>query len=165
MAALYDRLKSPMFTLAAGLLRDRSAAEDAVQESLCRLMRSLRRIQPRCAPQTYLMRIVYNVCIEAMRTRRMSQLQDPQNPAERPLHQASAQPPDVAAMMAERNEALWKVVSRLPDPLRVAVLLRYASGFSNEEAAGILSIQKNAFEVRLHRAMRAMADELTGKPI
>ena len=60
----------------------------------------------------------------------------------------------------EEQEAVWKAVYKLPEQLRIVILLYYMEDFSIKEIAQILHISEGAVQKRLARARREMKEEL-----
>ena len=55
---------------------------------------------------------------------------------------------------------LQRLLDRLPQEQRVAVVLRDVEGLSNEEAAGLLGIGVRNFKSRLHRGRMSLREGL-----
>ena len=71
-ASLLDRYHGPLFRLAMGYLRDRDAAEDAVQETWLQVLAGLDRFEGRSSLKTWIFGILLNVA--RSRRRRESRL-------------------------------------------------------------------------------------------
>jgi RNA polymerase sigma-70 factor (ECF subfamily) len=69
---------------------------------------------------------------------------------------------DVAGSAVTRDEAAraWRVVEGLPDDRRRAIVLRFVNELPTDEIARILGRSEGAVRILLHRALRAVADEL-----
>jgi RNA polymerase sigma-70 factor (ECF subfamily) len=67
------------------------------------------------------------------------------------------------AAAREAVSAAWQAVSRLPEDRRRAVVLRFVDEMSTAEIAAILGRSEGAVRVLLHRALRAVADDLRGQ--
>jgi len=67
--ALIEPLLPPAYRLANGLLHDRHAAEDAVQESALKAWRKIGRLREGSDMRPWFLGIVANECRSAMRTR------------------------------------------------------------------------------------------------
>ena len=65
-----------------------------------------------------------------------------------------APPPDIA---------LWDALSRLPEKLRMPLLLHYMEGFSTDEVARALRVPGTTVRSRMHRARLRLRAELIGK--
>ena len=153
-----------MYTLSVRLLGDPGEAEDAVQEAFRKLLHALRRIEPRCLPRTYLMRVVYNVCVDYLRKKRPGLMPAVGGaPAEALPGRRAPEQPEAGAIRSEEDEMLNKAVTELGEVDRAAVTLRFMLGISNTEAAEILRMSRNTFDQRLHRALRSLRDKLDGR--
>jgi RNA polymerase sigma-70 factor (ECF subfamily) len=53
-------------------------------------------------------------------------------------------------------------ITRLPERERVAVVLVYALGYEQEEAAAVMSVTRGTVATLLHRARRHLAEGLVG---
>ncbi|HEY3131217.1 MAG TPA: RNA polymerase sigma factor [Acidobacteriota bacterium] len=63
----YNRFKNTIYRIALRILKDQSAAEDAVQETLINVFRSIGRFRGEAKISTWLNRIATNVCLETLR--------------------------------------------------------------------------------------------------
>lgn len=73
--------------------------------------------------------------------------------------------PESILMRNERDLALWKAVSQLPDKQKLPILLRYSFECSDQEISEILSIPHGTVRSRLHHAhkrlLHLLRDEFT----
>ena len=60
----------------------------------------------------------------------------------------------------DSGDAVRQAMSKLSDPARELVFLRYYDGLSYERISGLLGISEQAINGRLRRAKRKMADYL-----
>jgi RNA polymerase sigma-70 factor, ECF subfamily len=101
----------------------------------------------------------------------LTMLQAPQYAREIPLETAETltedwfrrdiPQPDALVLAAEQREEMWRALQQLPHLFRVAIVLRYYSGFSVREVADLLGKREATIRVTLHRAiarLRGMAD-------
>jgi len=63
----YNRFRNTIYRIALRILKDQSAAEDAVQETLINVFRSIGRFRGEAKISTWLNRIATNVCLETLR--------------------------------------------------------------------------------------------------
>jgi RNA polymerase sigma factor (sigma-70 family) len=68
-----------------------------------------------------------------------------------------ADPTDAVA----RDDAVWRVCSRLPRRQRAAVVLRFYEDLEYAEIAAVLGITEVTVRTHLHRALAALRVELT----
>jgi RNA polymerase sigma-70 factor (ECF subfamily) len=71
-----------------------------------------------------------------------------------------AESPVAATMNAELGDRIHGAIGKLPEDLRVAVILRDVQGLSNQEAADALDVSISALKARLHRGRLALRDSL-----
>lgn len=155
---LYRRYARPVFGLALRLLRDRSRAEDAVQETFTAIWRSARSYRPDRGPGApWLYAVARNAIIDRARARRDQTFAD------------APDEPEGAPGPAERAESAyvsWRVhraVEGLPDHERELVELAYWSGLSQSEIAEFLDIPLGTVKTRTRSALARLADVLEGE--
>jgi RNA polymerase sigma-70 factor (ECF subfamily) len=156
IAELYEESQADLFGYALALERDRSAAEELVQESFTRLIAEDQAGRYPNTPRAWLFRVCSN--LSASRHRRL-------NVAERLRHlfvgHDEVEPLDTEILRREREDAMSEALARLPSDARKAVLLA-AQGFSGPEIATILGRTHGAIRTLLFRARSELRDQLTG---
>jgi RNA polymerase sigma-70 factor (ECF subfamily) len=153
-----------MLALAERLLRDRSIAEDAVQEAFISAFRGLPEFKGRSTLKTWLHRITVNASLTKLRQikRRAEQSID-ENLPEFDRHECRIEPSwthlttlqeviESKQLSARVNEA----ISALPDSYRIVLQLRDIEGCNTAEVADLLEISEANVKVRLHRARAAL---------
>jgi RNA polymerase sigma-70 factor, ECF subfamily len=151
-AALLPHLDAAM-SLARWLLRDRAAAEDAVQDALVRALTygaSHRGDNPRA----WLLRIVRNTAHDRLARERGRQ--------EGPLEEAGGlhdPAPDPEAVLAGREGAdrLASALAALPAELRECLVLREIEELSYRDIARITEVPVGTVMSRLFRARQALS--------
>ncbi|HXG40884.1 MAG TPA: sigma-70 family RNA polymerase sigma factor [Candidatus Limnocylindrales bacterium] len=164
--ALYRKYLAQVYSFAYYELGDHHDAEDATERTFLQALAALPRFQERADPEidaaastfrVWLFRIARNVVANVRRERARR--------AGVPLDAAASLPApiDVEATAAQRDEAAraWAVVARLPADRRRAIVLRFVDEMSTAEIAAVLGRSEGAVRVLVHRALRAVADELT----
>jgi RNA polymerase sigma-70 factor (ECF subfamily) len=164
--ALYRRYLARVYSYAYYELGNHHAAEDATAAAFLAALANLPRFEERARPadgegastfRVWLFQIARNeVAAERRRGRRR-----PTAPLDDAL--TIADPLDVQAD-AERLDdarAAWQAVGRLSEERRQAVVLRFVDELSTAEIAGVLGRSEGAVRVLIHRALRAVAGELT----
>ena len=140
--------------LAWRLLGDRSAMDDALQETYIRTYRSLPGFRHGSAPGTWLHRITYNVCIDELRRRSRR----PTSPFDDLVAEADPGPaPDT--MVVERS-VLATALAALPPDQRAAVLLVDAEGYDYADAGEVLGVPAGTVASRLSRARATLRHAL-----
>jgi RNA polymerase sigma-70 factor (ECF subfamily) len=148
---------------AASLLRDRSRAEDVVQDCYLRLWQKADQYDLPNSGMKLLFKAITRSCINiSTRERRILSL-DVRNGQEEglgwQLADATAPEPDRNLMYQELEKAVSDGLSRLPVLHRAALELR-SLGHSQQEIGEMLEITAGHAGVLVHRARKAMADYL-----
>lgn len=154
---LVERHAPKLFGLAYRMLRDRALAEDVVQEAFLRLWRQADRWRPDARIQTWMYRVVHNLCIDELRARK--RLSD-EDPPDRP------DPADGPLATEHKGQVTMQVnaaILDLPPRQRAAVTLVYHQELSNISAAEIMGVTVEALESLLVRARRNLRKKLATK--
>jgi RNA polymerase sigma-70 factor (ECF subfamily) len=166
--ALYRRYLAQVYSYAYYELGDHHDAEDATERTFLLALTNLGRFEERAQPadgegastfRVWLFRIARNVVSNQRRSRRRR--------PEAPLEAAAVvhDPLDVEGDAAARADAAtaWAAVGRLAGDRRRAVVLRFVEEMSTAEIAGVLGRSEGAVRVLIHRALRSVARDLTGR--
>jgi RNA polymerase sigma-70 factor, ECF subfamily len=148
-AALAAARAQRLFATAVLILRDRSRAEDAVQNALLRAWRDLPTLRDRQRFDAWLRRLLVNACHDESRRHRRHAANLRLLPDhDRPL-------PDGSELLADRDE-LDRGLSRISSDHRAALVLHYFLGLSLPEIADALGIPVGTAKSRLHHARHAL---------
>lgn len=150
-AALIEPLLNPAYRLAAVMLADRSAAEDAVQEASIKAWRKLRQLRGDVGSlRSWFLSIVANECRMARRQRWWSvvRLADPQVPA-------SSDPTQ------ETSSDLQRALLKLSPEERLPLVLHFYLDLPLDEVARTLGLSPAAAKSRIYRAARRLRSDLT----
>ncbi len=145
-------------TIAMRSLPRREDAEEAVQDSFCKIWVNAASFDPDKAKfMTWFVRILTNTCLDKIRS----------NPPRAGDIDALADvlADDAASYDAQygqkrEGEAIRKAVQTLPDRQRMAVILCYFEEMTNPQAAEVLGINVKALEGLLVRARRDLKGRL-----
>lgn len=140
---LVRQYAADLYRYAFWLARDRSHAEDIVQEALLRGWRSFPRLRAQGAAKAWLFSIVRN---EYLRAAQASSRQPEYLPEIEIADERAADPG------LEMREALLSLPAAYAEPLALQVL----GGFSCAEIAAMLGITEGATMTRLTRARQAL---------
>jgi RNA polymerase sigma factor (sigma-70 family) len=135
------------------VLRESHAAEDAFQAAFLVLARKAGTVRGSAAG--WLHRVALRVCL------RMKRRLPPTSLDAEPA--ASSTPDGVEA--AERSAVLDEEVARLPEFLRLPVILCYLEGHATEQAAAQLGIPRGTVLSRLANARKRLAVRLTARGV
>lgn len=147
-----------LLALAYRMLGDADEARDVAQESFLRIWKqaaSWRKGQARF--DTWLHRVVLNLCHDQLRRRRKIPLMAVEEVAE---EVDQAPPPDKQLEAASRSRQVELALAALPAQQREAIVLQYYQGLSNIEAAVLMNISVEALESLLSRARRNLRGHL-----
>mgnify|MGYP004605700399 CR=1 FL=1 len=132
-------------------LKDRTMAEDAVQETFVKAYRNLKSFRGESNEKTWLVRIAINVCKDMQRTAWFQNLGRMVNLDDVKL------PPDTEV----RSEVVEQIMS-LPKKLKEVVLLFYYENMNQSEIAEALGVSVTTVHRRLNKAREALRLLLQG---
>jgi RNA polymerase sigma-70 factor (ECF subfamily) len=155
---LYRRFARPLFGLALRMLRDRSRAEDAVQETFAAIWRSAASYKPERGPGApWLYAVARNAIVDRARARGEATFADP------PEAVAPDAGPDDRAESAYVSWRVHRAVLELPEHEREVLELAYWSGLSQSEVARFLDIPLGTVKTRTRSGLVHLADLLEGE--
>lgn len=147
-AQIIDHYDHRLRGLAYRLLGDRDRMDDVLQEAYVKAFRSLPRFKGESALGTWLYRIVYNACVDDLRSRKATVSLD------EGLERADTRPDPADVAVGRRD--LAAALNTLPPDQRAAVLLVDAYGFDYNEAADVLGVAAGTIGSRLSRARTSL---------
>ncbi|MBT8093352.1 MAG: sigma-70 family RNA polymerase sigma factor [Gammaproteobacteria bacterium] len=139
-----------MFRYAAWLSRDRSVAEEVVQEALLRAWKALDALRDDGAAKPWLLTIVRRENARYFERRRLETVD---------IDNLSA---SQAALLAEEPDEqlddLRHAIFELDDDYREPLVLQVLMGYSTNEIAAMMGLKQGAVLTRLHRARQKLMD-------
>lgn len=166
---LCERYRTPVFAFLYRLLgRDRSGAEDLLQEVFVKLAGAARFYEPRAKFSTWLFTIVRNHARNHLKSRafREGRVTVPLDTATEDGGAAPAQTlaaaNDTRRDIRNREEGrlLEAAIGRLPDPYREVFILRALQGMSHDETAAVLGLNPATVRTQYHRACERLRRDL-----
>lgn len=153
--ALVGPLIDPAFRLAFGMLHEREAAEDAVQEAAFRAWRSLGNLRPGTEMRPWFFAIVANQCRSTLRGRwrRVLKLDGVGTPSQ------GVEDPVV------RGADLRRAIRQLKRDQRLALVLHFYLDLSLEEVAAITRAPVGTVKSRIHRAVARLRPQLEAEEV
>jgi RNA polymerase sigma-70 factor (ECF subfamily) len=153
---LYRDARDDVFAYAAGLLRDRSAAEEVTAVAFERAYRKRRRFdERRGSRRAWLFGIARNAALDELRRqkRQATLAEEPAGSASRDALIASVGPPpdDPLERVAVRS-ALRQLTGRE----RELVALKFFAGLANREIAEVLGVSESNAGTRVHRVVEKL---------
>jgi len=160
---LYERHAPAMFAFCHHLVRDAARAEELAQDVFVNLYRARDRYRPKARFRTFLYRVASNHCLNELRrpgpssSRALGQDEGAADPDSLPSDAAG---PEEQARGKALESAVRKLLARLPEKQRAALVLCRFEGLSYEEIAEVLHTTLPAVKSLVHRATVAAAEAL-----
>lgn len=156
---LVRRYQNAAFAVALGFLRDRTDAEDVVQEAFVSAYCKLSQLKNPATFGSWLHRIVINRCKDWSHRHKTSRLVRVKTQSE----QVQNEYPVAAQNYQKYIESLelWNVVEKLPEHYRQVVTLYYYTGFSLKEIAAFLDISESTARGRLYQSRIRLKNALS----
>ncbi|MBI5635007.1 MAG: RNA polymerase sigma factor [Nitrospirae bacterium] len=157
---LIARHQRAVYNLALRFLNDSDEAEDVAQDVFIRIYKAAATYTPDAKFTTWLYTIVRNLCFNVLRSRRQAVIVSVDDEA---LPELPAQNEDPVKRITRQQlrKKVIHAVGRLPENMRLAVILSKYHGLSYDEVAGIMGCSVNAIKLRVHRAKALLAEELS----
>ena len=156
---LVRRYQNAAFAVALGYLRDRTDAEDVVQEAFVSAYCKLSQLKDPAIFGNWLHRIVVNRCKEWSRRKKVSRLVRVDPDAEH-IRDEFPVADRIHRKYLEYLE-LWEEVERLPEHYRQVVKLYYYTGFTLREIATFLDIPESTAKGRLYQSRIRLRNALS----
>ncbi len=152
---LVERYQGRLLRFARGLLADGSVAEDVVQESFLRLIRSTPVIGSDGVLGPWLFRVCRNLAYDnrKMETREMQRRERATAPEPPPTPVGNSEQAETTALL--RQEML-----RLPEREREALRLKVHEGMSYAQIGAVLGVAPGTVGWLVHQAMNRLTDRL-----
>jgi RNA polymerase sigma-70 factor (ECF subfamily) len=155
-SALYERTARPLWVFLWRRTGDSGLADDLLQETYYRFLRSQNTFESEAHRRNFLFRIATNLAHDSHRQQRQG--------VHVPLvddHQTGFPAPDPNdGELSHRRTDLTRAMAQLKPRQRDALWLAYAEGSSHDEIAGILGIKPGSVKLLLFRARRKLAQML-----
>lgn len=165
---LMVRHRTAIFNFIFRYTRDRTAAEDLMQETFLRLIKAAESYERSAKFTTFLYTIARNLCVDASRRGKHRQATS----LDAPVHGSEDQVPlveriadgqkasDGRVLDRELGERLKKAIEELPDEQREIFLLREVSDLQFNEIAEIVGIPENTVKSRMRYALEKLRQSL-----
>ncbi len=141
--------------VAIAVVRNQEDADDVVQDGMLAAWRAIARFDPQRPFRPWLMRIVSNAALDALRRRQVRRTEEIPARAE-----SSEVRPDQATDHALLRARLDQGLADLPEKQRVAVVLFDVEGYSHAEIADILGVPEGTVRSYVFHARRALRQTL-----
>lgn len=164
---LFKQFKQRIYDVACVIMRDESAAEDIVQETFLSVFQKIGSYKGEAAFETWLTSISVNHCRMRLRKDKLRQVLHLEQLSPRRLFRLNQQQDSVSRIVSKRaqNETLWDAVDRLPDRLRIPLILRYRYALPCSEISQILNQRTSSVYGQLHEGRRELKKILEGEEV
>jgi RNA polymerase sigma-70 factor (ECF subfamily) len=139
------------------IMRDRSAAEDAVQEAYLRIWRFRTAIPEGDGRKPWLYRVVTNACLSQLRSTKPQRARQYDDGDAALAGVVGTEAPDRDAEQAVLADTVAAALAALPETLRVPLVLRYWTGLTEREIATAIKRRPGTVKSRLYDARQRLA--------
>lgn len=155
---LIKRYERALFAYAQRIVQQRSAAEDAFQETFLRVFRNRAQYRAGSSFRPWLYTICLNACRDSLRKRSRR----PESELEKAAYALSdGQPgPDTLSAQTALAERIRLAVEALPEKQRDVFLLSYYQQLQYPEISEILEIPVGTVKSRMFHASKFLAEQL-----
>jgi RNA polymerase sigma-70 factor (ECF subfamily) len=161
---LAERHQKKAYHIAFGFARDREEAKDLSQDAFLKAFMNLKSFDGRSGFYTWFYRILVNVCLDHKRRRSGRTSQEFNEAVENqvePSHpSALTATPDTAVMASQLSRKVGVALEALPPKQRTAFILKNHQGLSIKEIAEVMQTAEGTVKVHLHRAVKALREDL-----
>jgi RNA polymerase sigma factor (sigma-70 family) len=156
LGELYDRYGRVAYGLALRIVRDRSLAEDAVQEAFLAVWRSAGTfLAEQGKPSTWILTLVHRRAVDLVR-REERRRADPLEDAE----PATGGATDEEAWLRAQRQVVQESLRKLPPEQREAIELAYYGGFTQSELADRLGQPLGTIKSRMFTGLKRLRELL-----
>lgn len=148
------------FRTAYLILNNRSDAEEAVQEAYLRLWRFRHSMPSGEAARPWLFRVVTNSCYSLARREQRARTRA-ERAADASLAFGHVEGVEEVTIADERSAVVRAALVRLPEDLRIPVVLRYYAGLTEKEIALAIHRRPGTVKSRLHEARQRLNADAT----
>jgi RNA polymerase sigma-70 factor (ECF subfamily) len=168
---LVRRHRTPVFNFILRFTGHRARAEDVLQETWLKVVRSAREYEAKAKFTTWLFTIARNLCVDSARKesyRQASSLEAPPGNGAggdegRPLGEGlpdSGASPERGAYNARLRPLLERALASLPEEQREVFVLREYSGIAFKEIAEVTGVSENTVKSRMRYALDGLRRRL-----
>lgn len=158
--------KKTAYNIALRVLRNVEDAEDASQEALIKVYKSIQNFNMQSSFKSWMYRIVVNTCIDFKRKKNINAVSIDENidlGGNRDIQIEIADDTNNPDVLIEKNfnsKLINDAVGRLDEDFKTIIVLRDIQGFSYGEISEILSCNLGTVKSRLNRARRSLKEIL-----
>lgn len=147
---LYVRYASDVQRFVNSLVKDHHEAEDITQNIFAKLMKAIKKYEPREVPfAAWIMRVARNAALDHLRARRAI-----------PSEEVRVADSGSAQVGIDRGRDLRQALEQLPEDQREVLILRHIAGLSPVEIAATLEKSESSVHGLHHRGRRTLQEKL-----
>lgn len=156
-AALFDRHRDRLWSIALRTMRNPEEASDALQEALISAFRRAESYRGDAAVTTWLHRIVVNACLDRIRRNAVRRTEAMPEDLDRDPSLASNESHDERIEQLETRQGVLDALTQISADQRAAIVLVDMQGYSVEEAATMLGCPTGTIKSRCARGRAKLA--------
>ena len=171
LGSLVEPWRKPLFGYIFRMVTLRQDAEDLLQDVLVRVLENIREYRKEAPFKSWLFGIATHVCLDHLRKKKrwrveaqlIGEKEAKADPEALPRLMEMTRRPEFRFEIREHIAFCFSCIARtLPPEEQAAIMLKEVLGFTNQEAAGILSISEPVFRHRLAAARETMIGDYEG---
>lgn len=152
--ALVNHHAQLVYNLALRTLQNQQEAEDVAQEAFVRAWRGLPRFREQARFQTWLYRIVTNLCYNRLPRLRRELEALPQDEVD--SLPDTQQGVETAVISHQQQQQLQQAIDHLPESYRMLITLRHLQQMSYDEIAAVMDMPLGTVKTGIFRARRQL---------
>ena len=157
---IFDQYHKKVYRIAYGVVRQREEAFDIVQEVFIKLYRSIRFFKGQSKFYTYLYRMAMNTAIDHAREMRRAPFSSLDGMEGFQPSDGVEKRPDSILLRKELEEKVKRVLEKLPNDQRMALIFREIEGLSYQEISETMGCSIGTVMSRLHYARKRIQELL-----
>lgn len=150
-------VRQKLYRFACRLLNSEEDAKDVTQDALMKVWHQQERMGELQNLEAWCMRIVRNLALDRLKAKKYRVTETLDHAAAQPEQQQS---PYQAAARQDVMNRVHHAINALPEKYRTIIQLRDIDGFAYQEIAEILDISLSEVKINLHRARKAVREQL-----
>lgn len=160
---IFQRYHVQLRSVCLRTMGDEATADDMVQETFYRVLRSVARLDMTANFAAWVHRIAANVCTDELRRRQLRLKREATGEEadvilKVPDTSAIGQP-EAALELQRLRRLIWQVSRKLPERQRMVLAMRELERRSYTSIARVMGVTESAVETLLHRARRRFREE------